>query len=113
MSARDRLLPPLTRALFALPPRAIAALAGKPPPHAAGLERDAWLLARLAAYDAIPAGTLPVDEVRAEFARRLAYVSIRPRLPLRAEDVTVAGAAGPLTARLYVPDEAPAGGPLL
>jgi acetyl esterase len=32
---------------------------------------------------------------------------------VRAEDVNLAGAAGPLTARLYVPANAPAGGPLL
>ncbi len=113
MTARDRLLPVLARALFALPPRVIAALAGSPPPHAAGLEPDAWLLARLAAREAIPVGSLPVDEVRARFARQLAGVATRPRLPLRARDVTVAGAAGPLTARLYVPDGAASPGPLL
>jgi acetyl esterase len=113
MTARDRLLPALARVLFALPPRVIAALAGSPPPHAAGLEPDAWLLARLAVREAIPAGSLPVDEVRAQFAVRLAGVAIRPRLPLHARDVVVAGAAGPLTARLYVPDDAATPGPLL
>jgi acetyl esterase len=113
MTARDRLLPVLARALFALPPRVIAALAGSPPPHAAGLEPDAWLLARLAAREAVPPGSLPVDEVRAQFAHNLSGVAIRPRLPLHARDVTVAGAAGPLTARLYVPDTAAAPGPLL
>src|SRR3954468_10692810 len=113
MSVRDRLLPPLARALFALPPRVIAVLAGSPPPHAAGLAPDAWLVARIAAYDAIPAGWLPADELRAEFARRLAPLTTHPRLPLQTRDVTLAGAAGPLTARLYVPDGAAAGGPLL
>jgi acetyl esterase len=113
MPARDRLLPVLARALFALPPRAQAALAGPLPPHADGLEPDAWLLARLAARDAIPAGALPVAELREEFARRLRRVSIRPRLPLEEHDRVVAGAAGPLPARLYVPADAPAPGPLL
>jgi acetyl esterase len=113
MTARDRLLPALARVMFALPPRVIAALAGSPPPYAAGLEPDAWLLARLAAREAIPAGSLPVDEVRAQFAVRLAGVAIRPRLPLHAGGVAVAGAAGPLTARLFVPDDAPTPGPLL
>jgi acetyl esterase len=113
MPARDRFLPLLARAVFALPPRATAALAGAPPPHAAGLEPDAWLLARLAARDAVPARSLTVDELRAEFARRLAPVAIRPRLPLSVRDVAVAGAAGPLTARLYVPDGAATPGPLL
>jgi acetyl esterase len=113
MPVRDRLLPGLARVLFALPPWAIAALAGRPPPHAAGLEPDAWLVARLAAHDAIPAGSRPVDELRAHFERQLAPLAIHPRLPLAASDVVVAGAAGPLPARLYVPDGAPARGPLL
>src|SRR3954471_235302 len=78
MSVRDRLVPPLARALFALPPRVIAVLAGSPPPHAAALEPDAWLVARLAAYDAIPAGSLPPDELRAEFARPLAPPRVHP-----------------------------------
>jgi acetyl esterase len=113
MAASDRLLPFVARALFALPPRALRRLAGPPPPHAAGLEPDAWLLARLAARDAIPAGGEPVAQMRERFARTLAPVAINPRLPLAAEDVAVAGAAGPLTARLYVPAGAPAPGPLL
>src|SRR3954465_15550078 len=103
MTARDRLLPILARALFALPPRAIAALAGSPPPHAAGLEPDAWLLARLAARGAVPVGSLPVDELRARFARQLAGVAIRPRLPLSARDVTGAGAARRLRRGAYIP----------
>src|SRR2546423_1822548 len=56
MPASDRFLPLLARALFALPTRAIGTLAGAPPPHAAGLEPDAWLVARLAARDAVPVG---------------------------------------------------------
>jgi acetyl esterase/lipase len=113
MPARDLFLPALARALFALPPRAQRALAGRPPPHAAGLEPDAWLVARLAAREAVPPGREPVAEVRARFARTLRPVAIRPRLPLATEDVVLAGPAGPLPARLYVPAEAPAPGPLL
>jgi acetyl esterase len=113
MPASDRLLPFLARALFALPPRALRRIAGAPPPHAAGLEPDAWLVARLAAREAVPPGREPVAEVRARFARTLRPVAIRPRLPLATEDVVVAGAAGPLPARLYVPAEAPTPGPLL
>src|SRR3954465_7174058 len=112
MPARALPPPPLRRAPCALPPRAQRALGGSPPPHAAGLEPDAWLVARLAAYDAIPAGALPPDELRRGFARRLPPLPIPPRLPLQTRDVTLAGAAGPLTARLYVPDGAAAGGPL-
>src|SRR4051794_12295477 len=113
MPARDLLLPALARALFALPPRAQRALGGRPPPHAAGLEPDAWLVARLAAREAVPPGREPVAAVRARFARTLRPVAIRPRLPLATEDVVLAGPAGPLPARLYVPAEAPARGPLL
>jgi acetyl esterase len=113
MPARDRLLPVLARVLFALPPRALRALAGAPPPHAAGLEPDAWLVARLAAREAVPAGSEPVAEVRARFARTVRPVAIRPRLPLATADVVLAGADGPLDARLYVPAEAPGPGPLL
>jgi len=43
----------------------------------------------------------------------VANVSVRRRVPVAASDVTVAGAAGPLAARLYVPDGPPAPGPLL
>jgi acetyl esterase len=43
----------------------------------------------------------------------LAPLGIRPRLPLTATDRTVAGAAGPLPARLYVPLGAETPGPLL
>jgi len=89
MTAVDRLLPPLAPVLFALPDRVLAALAGKPPAHAAGLERDAWLLARLARLTtgAIPAGTVPPEQLRADFARRLAPLAVKPRLPLLAPEL--------------------------
>src|SRR3954469_16894917 len=113
MSVRARLLLPLARPLFVLPRRVHALLAGTPPPHAAGLEPDAWLLARLAGWSAVPAGSAPVEALRAEFARRLAPLAVGPAGAGRATEVALAGAAGPLTARLYVPDEAPPGGPLV
>jgi acetyl esterase len=113
MSASDRILLTLARPLLALPSRVHAAAAGSIPPHAAGLEPDAWLLARLAGRDAVPVGSMPPAQLRAEFARRLAAVALPPPPTVRASDVTLAGAAGPLTARLYVPAEAQRGGPLL
>jgi acetyl esterase len=113
MSVRDRLLPPLARPVFALPSRALAKLAGAPPPHAAGLEPDAWLLARLADWTSIPAGSMPPDELRAAFARRVEPLTVEPPATARATSVTLAGAAGPLAARLYTPEEAAPGGPLL
>jgi len=113
MSLRDRLLLPFARPLFVLPRPVHAVLAGAPPPHAAGLEPDALLLARLAGWSGVPAASTPVEKLRAEFARRVAPLAIDPPPTVRATDVTLAGPAGPLTARLYVPDEAPPGGPLL
>jgi acetyl esterase/lipase len=113
MAATDRLRPALARVLFTLPPRAQRALGGRVPPSAAGLEPDAWLVARLAAREGLAAGGLPLDELRARFDVSVATVSIRPRLPVATEDRTVAGAAGPLGARLYVPAGEPASGPLL
>jgi acetyl esterase len=113
MAARDRLLPAVARALFALPPRAQRAIGGPVPPGVAGLEPDAWLVARLAERDPVRARELPLDALRARFEASVATVSIRPRLPVRAEHRTVAGAAGPLGARLYVPAAEPAPGPLL
>src|SRR3954454_13363797 len=113
MSLRDRLLLPFARPLFVLPRPVQAVLAGAPPPQAAGLEPDALLLARLAGWSWVSAASAPVQKLCAEFARRVTPLAIDPPPTVRATDVTLAGPAGPLTARLYVPDEAPPGGPLL
>jgi acetyl esterase/lipase len=113
MDARDRLLLLLARALFVLPPRALRLLGGAVPPEAAGLEPDAWLVARLADRDAIATRDEPVDAVRERFARTLAGVSIRPRLPVAVEQRTVEGAAGRLGALFYAPAGARVPGPLL
>jgi acetyl esterase len=114
MSAvRDRLLPIAARGLLALPTPVHRALAGPPPPAARGLAPDAWLVARLAERESVPPGALPLDRARRRFAMVLAPLSVRPRLPLTATDETVAGAAGPLPARLYVPHGAETPGPLL
>src|SRR4051794_39965557 len=110
---RDRVLPLAARGLLALPAPVHRALAGRPPAAAAGLAPDAWLLARLAERGSVPPGALPVDEARRRFALALAPLGVRPRLPLTATDRTVAGAAGPLSARLYVPHGAETPGPLL
>jgi acetyl esterase len=56
---------------------------------------------------------MPVGQLRERFARDLVSLAVRPRLPLAAEDGTVAGAAGPLAARLYVPRGVQTPGPLL
>src|SRR4051794_3102099 len=110
---RDRVLPLAARGLLELPAPVHRALAGRPPAAAAGLARDAWLLAQLAERASVPPGALPVDEARKRFAMALVPLGIRPRLPLTVTDRTVAGAAGPLSARLYVPHGAETPGPLL
>src|SRR3954447_11822570 len=110
---RDRVLPLAARGLLELPAPVHRALAGRPPAPAAGLAPDAWLLAQLAERGSVPPGALPVDEARKRFAKALGPLGIRPRLPLTATDRTVAGAAGPLPARLYVPHGAQTPGPLL
>jgi acetyl esterase len=107
------LLPLVARALFTLPTRAQALLAGRIPDAAAGLEPDAWLAARLAERDREPLAGLPLAELRRKFERTVATVSVRPRVPVAREDASVSGAAGPLTARLYTPAAATAPAPLL
>src|SRR4051794_2981938 len=113
MAPGDLFMPALARTLFALPPAVQRVFAGPVPPAAAGLEPDAWLVARLARHQRIVPGERPVEEVRAHFERSLAPVTRRLRLPVATQQHTVAGAAGGLGARLYVPAGAPAPGPLL
>ena len=60
-----------------------------------------------------PIETLPVTEARAQVAGDArAFEGAKPQVA-RAEQITVDGAAGPLGARLYVPDEAGETGGLL
>jgi acetyl esterase len=103
----------LIGALFALPDPLLALLAGPVPPQAAGLEPDAWMLARIAERARLPAGELPVQAMRARFELIAAPFSPRREFPLVTEDHQLLGPAGPLAARLYVPAEAPTPGPLL
>jgi acetyl esterase len=103
----------LIAGLFALPDPMLRALAGPPPPEAASLEPDAWLVARLSAIARLPAGERPVGEMRARF-ELIAEPFSRPRpTGLRTEEHQLAGPGGPLAARLYVPDGAPSPGPLV
>jgi acetyl esterase len=99
--------------LFALPDPVLARLAGPVPEQALGLEPDAWMVARLSAIARLPAGERPVAEMRARFELIAVPFSPRRELAVTSEDHTLAGPAGPLAARLYVPSEAPAVGPLL
>jgi acetyl esterase len=103
----------LIRGLFALPDAVIGRLAGPIPAQAAGLEVDAWMVARLSAFARLPAGERPVAEMRARFELIATPFSPRRLLPVRTSEHVLAGPGGPLAARLYVPDEAPRRGPLL
>ncbi len=113
--------PPLARAvagrlvagLFALPDPLLSALAGPLPSQAKGLEPDAWLLARLSEIARLPAGERPVGEMRERFELITEPFSpVFPRLGVAIEELTLAGAAGPLPARMYTPPSAPSRGPL-
>jgi acetyl esterase len=113
MALRDRVLPLLARALFVLPTGAQRVLGGAVPPDAAGLAPDAWLVARLARRQSALADDVSVDDLRERFARTAATVSARTGVPVAVEEITVAGAAGRLGARFYVPAGALERGPLL
>jgi acetyl esterase len=99
--------------LFALPDPLLRLLAGSVPPQAAGLEPDAWILARLSAAARLPAGERPVAEMRERFELIVKPFSPRGRMPLEVQDLSLSGPGGPLAARLYVPVEASLPGPLL
>ena len=102
------------RALFSLPTPLLAALAGTPPPEAEGLHPEAWLLARLSQVGPGHTGDdVPVAEQRRRLALEARPLAIRPHLPLTVADHTILGPAGPIPARLYAPDAAPAPAPLL
>src|SRR5689334_21124656 len=93
----------LAQPAFVTPPRAQAVRDGPVPDAAAGLEPDAWLVARLAERDRERLADLPTEVLRRKFERTVATVSIRPRVPVARENASVSGATGPLTARLYTP----------
>ena len=103
----------LVRGLYGLPAPVLAALAGRPPAVAAGLDPEAWLLARLAAKAVRPVDELELAQARALFDLRAEAFAYRPRLPVRATERSVPGPAGTIPARLYEPDGAPHPGPLL
>jgi acetyl esterase len=101
------------RALFSLPTPVLAALAGTPPPEAAGLDPEALLLARLSRVGPGHTGdAVPIAEQRRRVALEARAIAVRPRLPLDVGDHILPGPAGDLRARLYAPHAAPAPAPL-
>jgi acetyl esterase len=99
--------------LFALPDAVLRTIAGPIPAQAAGLEADAWMVARLSELARLPAGERPVAEMRKRFDLLAAPFSPRRKLGVAVEQHELAGPAGALAARLYVPPQAPPRGPLL
>lgn len=102
------------RAIHALPPSALRRLAG-PPIHRDGqqLATEAQLLIRFAAT----AGTGLVREnaqrSREQLTRSTAVIGGLRVEPVGTRELTIPGRAGDLASRLYIPDEAAPGGPLL
>jgi acetyl esterase len=102
------------RALFSLPTPLLSALAGPPPPEAAGLHPEAWLLARLSRLGPGHTGDdVPVPELRRRLALEAKPMAIAPRLPLSTTEHAIPGPGGPIPARLYAPHAAAAPAPLL
>jgi acetyl esterase len=115
LSASDRAQSAVVRALAALPNRAIRLLVGRPVIRdGQELEVEAQLALRLLALAGEPAlDELTVSAARARIVHDAGTFE-GPKVEVaRASEVTVAGADGPLPARLYVPFAAPGTGPLL
>ncbi len=97
------------RVILELPRAAKRRIAG-PPVRREGLELelDTQVLLKLAERDPRPplTGLTPL-EARADLQRSVAQVEGRPYELPEVRELTVAGAAGPLRARLYVPPEDP------
>jgi acetyl esterase len=102
------------RALFALPAPLLRRLAGTPAGVATGLHPEAWLLARLTRRSPSRlSGDAPIAEQRRRLTLEARVLGGRARLPLTTAEHRIDGPAGPIPARLYVPDAAPAPAPLL
>ena len=108
MTVRERTESVAVRALLALPASAQRRLAGGAPIHRDGQDLDHEMQLLLRLLEANPAPALPdLTPVlaRAEILRTARSVAGPPAPLARIEELTVAGAAGPLRARLYVPLE--------
>jgi acetyl esterase len=107
LTPRLRLEIAAARLVGALPPGAKRLIAGRPVRRdGLELDLDTQVLIRLAERDlhSLP-GRTP-EEARADLREAVRPLE-GPRIPLAAvREVTISGAAGPLRARLFVPDEA-------
>ena len=105
---RDHAPLELGRLVLGLPDAALRQLFGHPPPAAAGLAPQAWALGRLSDV-ATPSETPSDQETRRLNEIRCAVFGRPPETHVAADDVD----AGGVPARLYVPQAATEGGPLL
>jgi acetyl esterase len=116
LSFRQRVELRVARALAALPPRAQVRLSGRPPIRLDDqtLEPELQLtLAMLERQGARAMETMSPADAREDMRKRAA-VAAGVQLPVGAvRDLTVDGAAGPLRARHYAPDEPGGPHPLL
>jgi acetyl esterase len=106
LTVRDRLETAAARAIAALPPVAKRRLAGKPVRRdGLELDLDAQVMIRLESLNPRPAlATRTPEQARGDLRRAVRVVAgPRPAL-VGARDLSLAGADGPLPARLYVPD---------
>jgi acetyl esterase len=112
---RERIESGFVRGLAGLPPGLLRTLV-RPPVALDGqqLEAEVQLILKLLALAGEPPlETLEVAEARTQVAGDArAFEGSKPQVA-RAEQITVAGAAGPLGARLYVPDDDDENGGLL
>ncbi|MHB8533248.1 MAG: alpha/beta hydrolase [Solirubrobacteraceae bacterium] len=113
MSARDRVEVAAAVAILSLPAAVKRRIAG-PPVRREGLELDldTQLLLKLSERDPEPPlRTLTAQQAREQLIRSAGRVQgTVPRLA-EVRELAIAGAAGPLQARLYTPEEASAAGP--
>ena len=116
-SVPDRAQAFVARAAIGLPPRALRALGGEPVVRdGQTLDPEVQVLLRLLALDPSPnLEHLSPAEGRAAIRHEAASVAGAPLALGEVREMTVAGAAGPLPARLFVPHErlGDTGSPLL
>jgi acetyl esterase len=115
LSSRQRLESGVVRTLAALPSPAQRLIAGRAVPGDHGpLEVQVQLLLRLMALAGEDSfETLPVEEARESIRVEAAQFAGAPVPGVVAQELEVAGAEGPLAARLYVPEGSRRPGPLV
>ncbi len=108
LAARQRFEFRVARLLSGLSPEAQVRLSGKPPVRVDGQTLDPGMQLNLALLErrgAPPLESLPPPEAREAFRNQVAVSNGTPAPVGAVRDLEVAGAAGPLAARYYVPAE--------